>query len=264
MSKHKAFTLPVGAGAAVFAIWYLFVYGAVRSDAQDKADSYDGLRLKAEALASAGVATPEALAEAQADLDRRRADLDAFVARAHFTLPPMVQAAIERGDGAAMKFSNDVTVQSEEFARKGLRLKGSTGLALGFRVETPEEAVAGEYLARLAAVTQLLTALLEAGVKDVAKIDPFDDRPYGAQESSFAPGLFLNGARIRISFAGSEKAVFAAIHRLQTASPYLAVLSFDTKQENLAEDELKTEMVVAMLRLDRDGALAGGAGDEGF
>ena len=248
LQKHKSFGLPVAAGGCVLALWYVFVYSAIRSDEAEKRDAHETLLAKAERLAAGGVATPEAPAEA---------DLDALVARAHFALPPMVQAAIDRREGAAMKFSNDVTVQSEEFTRNGLRLNGGTGHALGFKVETLPDDVAGEFLARLAAVTQLLTVLLEAGVLDVAKIEPFDDRPFGSQEPSFAPGVFLNGARIRITFTASSKAVFAALHGLQTAEPFLAVLAFDTKQENPARDDLKTEMVVGMLRIDSSGSLGG-------
>lgn len=261
IEKYKSFGLPVAVGGCVVAMWVLFVYGAIRSDAADKRDAHEKLLARAERAAAQGVATPEALAEAKADLERRRADLDALTARAHFTLPPMVQAAIDRGDGAAMKFSNDVTVLSEEFSKNGLRFKGGTGLALGFRVETPAADLAGEYLMRLAAVTQLLTILLKSEVHDVAKIDPFDDRPFGAPEPSFEAGRFLDGARIKIVFTAPSKAVFAALHRLQAAAPYLAVLAFDTKQENPAQDELKTELTVAMLRIDPAGSIDGG-GDE--
>jgi hypothetical protein len=256
-NRHKQFGIPLSAGLAALALWSGLVWSPLKSSTVELTSRHAGLLGEAETLAAGGVAGPEALAEAQADLERRRADLAALAGRAGFRLPDWALQAVERGR-AAFEFETRAPTEAEQFQSRGMKFRGGASQPLGFAIERPAEPVAREQLVRLTAVIRIVQSLQESGVTDVVRIEPFLDRP-ARDEPAFRPELFVNGVRIGVTFEAPSKAVFAALHRLEApgeGESYLPLLRFETTQKQAGRDWLEARLEAAVLEVQPDGALS--------
>lgn len=254
LAQHKGFGIPVGGGLAVAAAWYLLLFQPLRASTEEQRLRFEQARLQSEGLA-AGVATAEALAEAEADLGRRQKDLAALAERMSFTLPDWARSAVENRK-AGFEFESRAPTEAEQFGRE-MKIKTGATQPLGFTLERPAEPVAREHLIRLMAVVRVLQAMRQSGVLEVSRIDPFLDRP-ARDEPVFHDGLFVNGLKIGVTFEGPSKAVFEALHRIQlprTGDPYVAILKFETGQKQQGRDLLEAKLEAAVLEVKADGAL---------
>lgn len=248
---RMAFGVPVTAGIAVVAVWYLYVYQGMMSSAAAAREELESYRSRADAASARGVPTEATLVAARGQLDARRKDLDALVAKTAFKPPKWALDTISSGQARA-KFAS--LLSDEEKSFESLLKRSKT--RLGFPDEPPDDAVAREYVLRLAIVSSILKVLQGpgVGVRSIEAIDPFADA-FDSRQATGEEGAFLAPFRVKLAFRAPAEAAFNLMHQLQTKDAFFGLAEFSLVPPPAGGESLKVDLTLEGYDVDAAGAL---------
>lgn len=248
---RMGFGVPVTLGIAAIAAWYVFVYQGMATAAAGARSELDTLRGRAETATARGVPSEPSLASARAMLETRQKELDGLAAKAGFKPPKWAQDAIGAG-AARAKFPS--LLSDEEKAFEGLLKRSKT--RLGFPEEPVDEAVAREYVLRLAMVSTLLKVLQGPGVnvKTIETIDPFADA-FDSRAATAEEGAFIAPFRVKLTFRAPAKEAFNLLHQLQAKAAFFGLAEFTLTPPQSGGENLKVDLTVEGYVVDTKGAL---------
>ncbi|MCO5171033.1 MAG: hypothetical protein M9894_32315 [Planctomycetes bacterium] len=238
---HKRFILQVAGGALAFSVLLGWQGGiaaaatrAAKANAGQQAELQDDL---------AGLLGAEGLEKGRAAALAERLEpavLDALLWRADegFVLPKGEKAGAMFYSQAAGKAASDVARHAQTWNAQ----VPTTSQALGLVTE-PDEARLPEALAQADLARRLVIRLLDAGVRNVTRVE-LPDASYVARDGERG---FLRLLPARVTFRARTETLARALGELQVAGSFVEVLGCTVTRERGAGEPLLVELEVQAL-----------------
>lgn len=254
---EKQFATKLAAGAGVALLYFWFVIGGIRSEADALRETRSTQEQELNTLLLNGLPSVETVARAARDAERERAVLAQLEEHMAFQLPESFQPP----EGRPMRehFDNRSARRYDELNERAVQARVSLPEGFGFVAdEGSVEVDAQDRLVRLAVLDRITQLILDSVGPDGGKIEAYDPT---AEEEWKRPRVgeeerpYLKVSTVRVRFTVDARCAFAVVHGLQTKGHYLAVEELKVTKTDPRRDVVSVDLVAAALRLDRDGTV---------